>query len=103
WHRRLGEDDIITPLSDRVRLLLTPRHDDTPEVHVQEFTVGRIESMNLHELDYSYAVAWYEDIWEDMPGESPALQPNVPTDFGIQPYEGPNWQDEWGYWYNHRH
>ena len=94
WHRRGSRADEITPLPDGVRLLFTLRPEETPEAHVQEFTVERIESMNLHELDYSYAAAWYEDIWEDFPGESPAPPPNVPEDFGIQPYEGPNWQDE---------
>ena len=53
--------------------------------------------MDLHVLDYMYAAAWYEDIWEDFPGQSPEPSPdapNVPDYFGVLPYEGPNWRDE---------
>ena len=62
----------------------------------------------------SFAVDWYQDLWEDIAGETPQPQspaeseqrpttdtwgldnPPAASDFGIMPYayEGPNWQDE---------
>ena len=95
WHERFGQDTVITPLPTTRRLLYTNRREDTPEGHVHEFIVAQVEAMNLEELDYAYATEWYEDIWEDFPMEESVQDaPNVPDDFGVMSYEGPNWQDE---------
>jgi len=101
WHRRLGQDDVYTPLPHGVRLLYTNRQDMTPEGHVREFTVAQVEAMNLHELDYMYAAAWYEDIWEDFPGQSPDA-PSV-TRFLGPALRGTNLAGRGGYGYNHHH
>ncbi|MFM7984673.1 MAG: hypothetical protein ACKPKO_35650, partial [Candidatus Fonsibacter sp.] len=52
--------------------------------------------MDLHVLDFMYAAELHEDIWEDVPGDSPSdprAVPNAPNDIGIMPYDGPNWKD----------
>ena len=70
-----GGDAIITPLPDGVRLLYRTLPLYTPQEHVCEFTVEEVLSMNLHELDYYIAADLYEDIWEDVPGESQGESP----------------------------
>jgi hypothetical protein len=93
----LGQDVVITPLPDGVRLLYTDFPLDEPQANVREFTADEVESMDLEALDYMYATEFCEDIWEDLPGESPenpsSASPNVPNDFGFMRFGGRNWQE----------
>ena len=87
WHRRIGQTT-ITPLPDGVRLLYTQRPEDEPQAHVREFAVEEVESMDLEALAYMYAAELYEDIWEDVPGdstESPRFRPMHQTMLGSCP------------------
>jgi hypothetical protein len=89
WHRRVpGQEPVITPLPNGVRLLYTDFPLYEPSAHVREFTVEELESIDFEANDIMYAAVFYEDIWEDAPGESPAASPtatpNAPSDVGIR-------------------
>ena len=60
--------------------------------------------MDMGAHDYWYATEYYEDIWEDVPGDSPVREQEPaeqePTeqepatdDFGFMPYIDHNWQE----------
>ncbi|MFM7979999.1 MAG: hypothetical protein ACKPKO_11855, partial [Candidatus Fonsibacter sp.] len=94
WHQRLG-DMRITPLPEGVGLLYKDIPDDTPSEHVREFTTEEVESLEFQWLDYVYATELFEDIWQDVPGETPDDPANLPGNFGFVEfeYDGQNWQD----------
>ena len=71
WHRRFGEEAVITPLPDGLRLIYRDTPNDVPDAHVREFTTEQVAYLDFEALDYMYAAELYETIWEDIPGESP--------------------------------
>jgi len=102
WLRQMvGQDAVITPLPDGVRLLYTDFPLYEPVAHVREFTVEEVAYLDLEALDYMHAAEFFENIWEDAPEESPeespespsSPSPNVPNTFGLMEYNGQNWQE----------
>ena len=86
WRRTsAGQDPVVTPLPDDVRLLYTDFPLYMPVAHVREYFVVDVESMDMEALDVMYAAEFYDNIWEDAPWESPRESPatapsnNVPS------------------------
>ena len=69
WHRRFGEEAVITPLPDGIRLIYRDTPSDVLDAHVREFTTEQVAYLDFEALDYMYAAELYETIWEDIPGE----------------------------------
>ena len=56
WRRQMvGQDAVITPLPDGVRLLYRTLPLYSREEHVCEFTVEEVLAMSMHELDFYIA------------------------------------------------